>query len=191
MRHLDNLFGALAMLFLVGLGAAAGLMYGRISWDKVEISRLANLYQAPTDAQVNQAVARLLKQGRASELYAFYAEDAGSAASAAYYTIGAIQGRWSVSKAMALVWFTRMRAPKGRSDPADLEVAGGLPAASDETPMSLAEYVKAEKDAALAVNERMNTPMRPDWLAAVLLHEQEMNRRFVVRFGDAIDWGAR
>lgn len=179
---------SLVILILLVGGIVIGIGLQKVFGAKWEIQYLLSLFPTPSSAQINRACSKLLQQGRASELYAFYSEDTGSPADSAFYTIGALQEKWSVGKAMAFVWYTRRFASKGRQSPMEMGVAGAIQIGSMEEPMSLAQYTRAEQTAGIKVNGDMNAQVGPAILALISLHEAEMNRKFVVRFGDAIDW---
>lgn len=183
---------ALTILIVCILGITFGMFIQNFLGSRWELAKFINYYPTPTDKQINKACEKLLRQGRASDLYAFYAEDVGDPKEAAFYVTGALQGTtdlkpWYVSQVTSYVWFERVYGSKGRQSPAAIQTVGGA-AQDGDTPLSLADYTRIEANATLAVNRDMNVDLRSNYLTVVMLHARETNRRFVLRFGDAIDW---
>lgn len=171
------------MVAMFALGGFAQNYFG----SRLMQQHLLQMVPPPKDEQVQAAVVKLLAQGRADELYDFYSQDAGTRSDAAFWTVGALHDQWMVSKVMAMCWYARTYASKGRQNPVDLGAVGAAMDA-DAPAISLADYMRMESQAEAKVNASMNDMLRPAFLAMIATHSQEMNRRFAIKFGDVLDW---
>jgi hypothetical protein len=176
---------AFLIMFLMAFSVMAGMFLDRNVGTKATLMWLMNIPGDPTEDQIENAIGKLLRQGRASELYEFYAPYVGGPQEAAYWTSGAIQGKWKVARVMALVWVEKAYGSKGRQSPAQLQT---VTAQDADGPISMADYMRSEQEAEKSVNRSVDLPLQVDNLIRALRMEWIMNRKFVLRFPDAVDW---
>lgn len=169
--------------------------------------------QTPTRDAINNAVARLIQAGRAQELYSFYAMDVGDPIRAMLYTTAAITNHAPVNLVIAVGWFEgghRVGLVDGPNVNGSYDVRPmGLNSITYRN-YSMAELQKIEFNIPTGVvhlvAERIKWSVswesamasynhgRPDgldsrqidYVTAVLRHEFELDRRFAIRFGDAL-----
>lgn len=169
--------------------------------------------QTPTRDEINAAVARLIQAGRAQEVYAFYARDVGDPIKAMLYTSAAITNHAPINLVIAVGWFEGghlVGLITGPNKDGSRDVSPmGLNSISYKQ-YSLAELSQLEMNIPTGVvhlvGERIKWGVswegalsaynkgRPsdldfhqiDYVTAVLKHELELDRRFAIRFGDAL-----
>lgn len=166
----------------------------------------------PNEEQIQAACARLISAGRASELYAFYAQEVGDPTRAMLYVSSALIKGAPVNRVISIGWWEGGHKP-GVGVP-------NLNGSVDVYPMGLNSYtyrtytvaeLKALElnisqgvdhlvnerakwgvswDAAMAsYNKGSPTGLdqrQVDYVAAVLRHQWELDRRFAARFPDAL-----
>ena len=86
------------VLMLVGFG----YLYSRIEGRAVIGT---NAITTPTREKINSAVARLIVEGRSSEVYAFYAQEVGDPLKASLYVESAFEDHVPIDMIMACGWY--------------------------------------------------------------------------------------
>lgn len=169
--------------------------------------------QTPTRNVINNAVARLIQAGRAQELYSFYAQDVGDPIKAMLYTSAALTNHAPVHLVIAVGWFEGghvVGRVDGPNENGSFDVRPmGLNSITYKQ-YTIAELAKIEfnipQGVVHLVSERIKWGVswesamasynhgRPtdldfrqiDYVTAILRHEWELDRRFAVRFADAL-----
>jgi len=194
------------VLMLVGFG----YLYSRIEGRAV-IS--TNAITTPTRKKINSAVARLIVEGRSSEVYAFYAQEVGDPLKASLYVESAFEAHVPIDMIMACGWYEgghQIAMVDGPNVNGSFDVRpmglntytykmyslGELEQMEFNIPMGAQHMADAQKkfqstwETAMAIyNHGSPTGLdqrQIDYVVAVIRHEWELDRRFAVRFPDAI-----
>jgi hypothetical protein len=211
MKFSDKLllaFAILAVLFITGVG----MLYAILAQPKLQTY---GAVVTPTRDQVNAAVVRLILAGRAGEVYSFYAYEVGDPLKASLYVQAALEGTIPapVDLVMAIGWWEGGHQVGGIDGPnlnGSYDVRPMGLNSKTYRQYSIAELQRVEINIPFGVTHLVNEKLKwkvsweaamasynkgapkgldqnqVDYVAAVLRHEWELDRRFAARFPDAI-----
>ena len=190
----------------------AAFVYSELETTRAALEKAASIQSAPTREQIQVAVIRLLQAGRASELYAFYAQEVGDPVRAELYIAMAVVKHEPVDLVISLGWWEGGHMV-GKTDGPNTD--GSV----DYRPMGVNSFTyrnytpeelqQVETNINLATNHLYDDRIQtPSWEAAlarynsgradvfsplsieyvyeITKHEWDLDRRFAARFADAL-----
>jgi hypothetical protein len=212
MKFSDKILLAYAILAIF-FALNAGLLYAILSQPKP--ANPWGAVVTPTRDQVNAAVVRLILAGRSGELYSFYAYEVGDPLRAALYVQASLEGTIPapVNLVISVGWWEgghRVGMIDGPNQNGSYDVRPMGLNSNTYRRYSMAELQRVEVNipfgvahlvgerqkwnvsweaAAAAYNKGSPKGLddrQIDYVAAILRHEWELDRRFAARFPDAI-----
>jgi hypothetical protein len=200
----------LLSIVLAGIILIASALYDILSHHNPDPTVMV---QTPTRDEINNAVARLIQAGRSQEVYSFYAQDVGDPIRAMLYVSAALTNHAPIHLVMSVGWYEGghiVGKVDGPNENGSFDVRPmGLNSITYKQ-YSLTELAKIEfnipQGVIHLVAERVKWGVtwesamavynkgRPDGLDSrqidyvtfVLRHEWQLDRRFAVRFADAL-----